>query len=1063
MYRRHFATYLGLAAAVLVSGCGGDDPPTSAFAGQANKSSAQAASSPTVYEGALQQIYVGYFGRPADPAGLLYYERLLRDLKAPTDIPGLRKAYDTSPSIASVIDGFGNSQESSDLYSGSVDEFVAAIYRNLFNREPDAAGKAFWVDVIKRGAVTRANAVLSLMAGARTTDLDLINKKSGVAVDFTNSLNSPATINAYSGMSANAAVREALAKVSGSSDSSQDKTRMNGVTTVLAAGLPLDQQMQIAAGGGGLVQKSDGTIWAWGTYAMVTNGTTTPTKISDTPFARVFVDVGGSTFAGLAANGDLYMWGSNAFGQFGPNKTASYYIPPTATGLIGFSDVALGSATLAVSASGQLGGWGYNAFQSILGAAAVDRVAPTAFLDGVRNVVQYGDFAAAIRYDGTLITWGTDRMRLTGISDTAPLAAPLTLASKVKRVAAGANFLIFLKDDGTLWSIGSNLEGQLGDGSSVERSNAPKLIGSSFIAIAAGGAFGMALKSDHTLWTWGSNTAGQLGDGTTINRTQPVKVLDHVVSIAAGAGHALALKDNGGIWAWGGNNRYQLGDGTLNQRNSPVLVFDAAPGKCAGGVAPVSGRCPALPDPNLVCLPPSIKQSGQCVVPPAPPPTCTAPAQLINNQCIVPGNCAKSEVDVGGGQCVPAVTGCSTVYVKMNQCASANTNGDALRVTYYGPTSASATKFGAPSSAYVLFNMELGPNYATAKLKKTNGEAVPVAIAVESVFSATSASRYSMLITPQTDVQGDYILELDARMNPKQFPAATISADQTKLALHFDRGFTVAPVGVSNTDALHTNYSYYDAVVVDFLTNQMDASTLGADALQIYNVSDEKTTTVIADIVGNRMMASPTGGLLANTSYRATLSTSVKTKDGKHLTQPYSWEFTTPPPRPGATCPLYTSIASTCGLIPSTPPTGTTPGGGSGGSGGTPSPAPSKGVTSTAPNSGSSGAYCLRFAQGVDDRAWKITNTCSAQVFIMTCHDKSTRVTGSSSSDGICASQADKLFYTHSWWIEPGETSENYFTTPFDSSIWYGACLKTGTKLPSATVVDNKGHYICKE
>lgn len=1058
MFRSRYATCLSFAAPLFLAGCGGDQTSTSGFAGTARKAQGAATVSPTVYESVLQQIYVGYFGRPADPAGLLYYERLLRDLNAPTDIPALRLAYDSNPNIAMVIDGFGNSQESNDLYPGSTDEFITAIYRNLFNREPDAAGKAFWVGVIQRGAITRANAVLSLMAGARSSDLDLINKKTQVAADFTNSLNTAATVNAYGSMSATVAVREALSKVSSSSDSAADKARMNNVTTVLTAGLPIDQQVQLLAGGGGLVQKSDGTIWSWGKYAVFPNSAPTPTKISDTPYARLYVDVGGSTFAGLAANGNLTMWGSNAVGQFGPNNSASYYLNPTSTGLIGFSDLSLGSATLAVSANGQLGGWGYNFSGSILGTAITNSVAPTAFMDGVRNVVQYNDLSVAIRYDNTLITWGTDRLGLSGQGYAWKNTSPVKIADDVKRVAPGANFLVFLKNDGTLWTVGVNQESQLGDGNTEDRSSTPKQIGSGYIAIAAGSAFGMGLKSDHTLWTWGSNSSGQLGDGSTTSRGQPVKVLDHVVSIAAGPNHALALKDNGGIWAWGANDSYQLGDGGQSRRSSPVLVFDVAPGKCAGGIDATNGRCPVIPDPNIICQLPSVKQNGQCVIPPPAPITCTAPEQLVNNQCVIVSNCAPSEMDVGAGICVAATTGCNTPMVQLNQCASPGTSPDSLRIVYYGPTTERPSKFGEPLIAYLRFNMEIRQDSATVTLKSASGQTVPATVKIENDTSGTNGNRYSMLITPQIEVRGDYTLQLNPNIGPKMYPAARISSDQLNLRLHFDRGFTFTPVGPAPTDPLHVHYDDYDNVVIDFQSTPMDTSTMGAGAVQIYNVSDDKTTTVLSNVLGNRVLTVPTGGFLSNTAYRATLSTSVKTKDGKHLSEPFSWEFTTPPPRPGATCPIYTSIASNCGVVPTTPPT-TNPGGGSGGTGTT--PVTSHGVTSTAPNSGSSGASCLRFSQGVDDRAWKITNVCSVQVYIMTCHDKSARVSGS--SDGICASQPDKLFYTHTWWIDPGQTSENYLTTPFDSNIWYGACVKVSSKLPGATVVDNKGHYYCKE
>ena len=88
------------------------------------------------------------------------------------------------------------------------------------------------------------------------------------------------------------------------------------------------------------------------------------------------------------------------------------------------------------------------------------------------------------------------------------------------------------------------------------------------VAIAGGGYHSMALKSDGTVWAWGANYYGQLGDGSTTNRTTPVQVsgLTGVVAIAGGGNHSLALKSDGTVYAWGYNNRGQLGDGTTTQR-----------------------------------------------------------------------------------------------------------------------------------------------------------------------------------------------------------------------------------------------------------------------------------------------------------------------------------------------------------------------------------------------------------------------------------------------------------------------------------------------------------------
>jgi subtilisin family serine protease len=71
-------------------------------------------------------------------------------------------------------------------------------------------------------------------------------------------------------------------------------------------------------------------------------------------------------------------------------------------------------------------------------------------------------------------------------------------------------------------------------------------------------------SSTPNVWAWGSNDYGQLGDGTTTDRTTPVQVSDlsGVTDVAGGRGHSLALKDDGTVWAWGANFNGQLGTGT---------------------------------------------------------------------------------------------------------------------------------------------------------------------------------------------------------------------------------------------------------------------------------------------------------------------------------------------------------------------------------------------------------------------------------------------------------------------------------------------------------------------
>jgi len=141
-------------------------------------------------------------------------------------------------------------------------------------------------------------------------------------------------------------------------------------------------------------------------------------------------------------------------------------------------------------------------------------------------------------------------------------------------ISTGKGFTIALKHDGTVWSWGGNIRGQLGDGTSDD-STTPRQVGlTQVVSIASGYSHTIALKSDGTVWAWGDNVDGQLGDGTNLERNAPVQVtgLTGVVAIDAGYAHNLALKDDGTVWTWGRNNWGQLGHGNTPGSNTPIQV-----------------------------------------------------------------------------------------------------------------------------------------------------------------------------------------------------------------------------------------------------------------------------------------------------------------------------------------------------------------------------------------------------------------------------------------------------------------------------------------------------------
>lgn len=197
------------------------------------------------YDTVVQQLYVAYFGRPADPVGLTNFENTLFAANAPTDIAGLTSAYSTSSTIKYYVDSFGLSAESARLYSGTTRDFVTAIYQNVLNRDPNpapGAGLEWWSNAIDSGALTRGNAALAIMNGAlqNTTTQGLIDaaavtKKITVALNFTANCDTPAEISAYSGQAAAATVRSMLHTVNDATDTSAYQTTVTSTLASLVA------------------------------------------------------------------------------------------------------------------------------------------------------------------------------------------------------------------------------------------------------------------------------------------------------------------------------------------------------------------------------------------------------------------------------------------------------------------------------------------------------------------------------------------------------------------------------------------------------------------------------------------------------------------------------------------------------------------------------------------------------------------------------------------------------------------------------------------------------------
>ena len=167
------------------------------------------------------------------------------------------------------------------------------------------------------------------------------------------------------------------------------------------------------------------------------------------------------------------------------------------------------------------------------------------------SVVGCGLSTIAIKTDGTFWSWGNNGQGQLGLGNITAYSSPKqigALATWSKTTGTGSSFVLAIKTDGTLWSWGSNYEGQLGLGTSgYTYKSSPNQVGSltNWFNIAGGGSsLSIATKTDGTLWTWGNGTNGQLGLGNLTSYSSPKQVASETtwVKVAAGQSYSIALE-----------------------------------------------------------------------------------------------------------------------------------------------------------------------------------------------------------------------------------------------------------------------------------------------------------------------------------------------------------------------------------------------------------------------------------------------------------------------------------------------------------------------------------------
>ena len=130
---------------------------------------------------------------------------------------------------------------------------------------------------------------------------------------------------------------------------------------------------------------------------------------------------------------------------------------------------------------------------------------------------------------------------------------------------------LILKNDGTLWGCGYNVEGELGLGDGSHRYTFTQITtnADNIKSVYCGGYHTLILKNDGTLWSAGYNGHGELGLGDGNNRTTFTEIttnVDYIKQIYCGTHHTVILKNDGTIWDCGRNDFGQLGLGDNNNR-----------------------------------------------------------------------------------------------------------------------------------------------------------------------------------------------------------------------------------------------------------------------------------------------------------------------------------------------------------------------------------------------------------------------------------------------------------------------------------------------------------------
>ena len=334
-----------------------------------------------------------------------------------------------------------------------------------------------------------------------------------------------------------------------------DGTTTSRLTPVAVSGLASGVQAVAANGNYTCVLTRAGGVKCWGvnTYGELGDGTTTdrhtPVAVSGLTSGVNEIAVGEYHACALTSKGGVKCWGSNYGGELGDGTTTDRHTPVAVSGLAsGVSAIAVGLYhTCVVASKGAVRCWGDNEVGELGDGTTTERHIPVAvpgLATGVTAIAAGDAHTCALTSPGGVECWGVNPSGEFGNGTTTDSSTPVAvsgLAGDVAAIVVSSSHTCTLTNEGGVECSGDNEEGQLGDGSTIERHIPVAVSGlaSGVTAIAAGELNTCALTSAGAVECWGFNAVGELGDGTTVDSHKPVGVIGFGGSLKCGVPNVL--------------------------------------------------------------------------------------------------------------------------------------------------------------------------------------------------------------------------------------------------------------------------------------------------------------------------------------------------------------------------------------------------------------------------------------------------------------------------------------------------------------------------------------------